>query len=174
MWTFTERLTDGLLSNLCWWQHHQWLRRRWGPSAGVLLTYMGSCWTLLHTVGEGKPRLHVTSPSFYQKHSTHCPSSSSSFSTPLLQPLQQRLKLLEMRRNLIVVHNNKMCDVLLSNRKRAHSLVMFSKIYLKKNPKKTVNEDRKTHLQVLDWSPPECQRSGLERRGQLKCRCAKR
>lgn len=95
---------------------------------GRLLNPAAHCW-----LGKAPSARHSTS--FYQKHSTHCPSSSSSFSTPLLQPLQQHLKLLEMRRNVIFVHNNKMCDVLLSNRKRAHSLVMFSKIYFKKRTK---------------------------------------
>lgn len=81
------------------------------------------CW-----VGETPSARH--SISLYQKHSTHCSSSSSSFSTPVLNPFSDiSIKLLEMRMYLLLVHNNKTCDMLLSNGERAHSLAMFSKIY---------------------------------------------
>lgn len=172
VWTFTDRWTDGLVSNLCWWQHPQWLRTRWGPSAGVLLTYMG-CWTLLQWWGGEAPSARH-SISLYQKHSTH--SSSSSLSTPVcFNPFSNiSIKLLETRRNLRFVHNNKMSDVLLSNGGRAHSLAMFSKMF-KKPQKETSKWRQKDTLTGVglkpSWMPGK--RSGEERSTEMSLRTKK-
>lgn len=71
---------------------------------GLLLNPAAHCW-----VGETPSTRHSISP--YQKHCNHC-SSSSSFSTPVLQPLQRHLNQVTGNEDVSAsCPQQQMCDV---------------------------------------------------------------
>lgn len=111
----------------------------------------------------------------------------------MLHPLHQHLKQVtgnedvsascpQPGNSLITFRGLNEWDTCLSGcvKERAHALVTLSgsrcgiSAVLNPNCLKEIIIKKASHLQMLDWSPPECQETDLERTGPLKCRCTHR